>query len=175
MAGGCKSGAMTYDASSGVVANAQGGSPSLMQGWLPLSVEIVAAVALGCVLVRRRRCSPTRLGAALVVGLAAVLVARWALQDSGVAGEVAPGSLWVWTAATGFAATTAVSGWRAGSGWWRNSAAARDVSLSVEHRAGHQRLDRLLPERRRCLGSSDRAAPSAPDRLGCCGSNASAR
>ena len=110
---------MTYDSSRGVVVTAQGGSLSLMQGWVPLSVEIVAAVALGCVLVRRRRCGPIQLGVALAVGLAAALAGRWALQDSGISGEVAPWTLWVWTAMTGFAATIAVSGWRAGSGWWR--------------------------------------------------------
>jgi S-formylglutathione hydrolase FrmB len=114
---------MTYDFSRGVVATAQGGSPSLMQGWVPLSVEIVAAVALGCVLVRRGRCGPMRLGAALGVGLVTVLAARRALQDSGISGEVAPWPLWVWTALTGFAGTIAASGWRAGSGWWRNGAA----------------------------------------------------
>jgi S-formylglutathione hydrolase FrmB len=114
---------MTYDSSRGVVVTAQGGSLSLMQGWVPLSVEIVAAVALGCVLVRRRRCGPIQLGVALAVGLMVVLAGRWALQDSGISGEVAPWTLWVWTAVTGFAVTIAVSGWRAGSGWWRNCAA----------------------------------------------------
>jgi S-formylglutathione hydrolase FrmB len=103
---------------------AYGGGPSLMHGWVPFSVEIVAAVALGCVLVwQRGRRGPIRLGAAPIVGVAAALAARWALQDSGISGEVAPGPLWGWTAATGFAATLALSGWRGSSGWWRNGVA----------------------------------------------------
>jgi S-formylglutathione hydrolase FrmB len=102
---------------------AYGGSPSLIQGWVPLSVEIVAALALGYVLVwRRRRRGRVEIGAGLIVGLATVLAARWALQDSGISGEVAPGPLWGWTAATGFAVTIAVSGWRGATGWWRNGA-----------------------------------------------------
>jgi S-formylglutathione hydrolase FrmB len=117
-------GAMSCVFSRAAVLIAYSDSPSLMQGWVPFSVEIVAAAALGYVLVwRRRRCGPVEVGVGLIVGLVAVLAARWALQDSGISGEVAPGPLWGWTFATGFAVTIAVLGWRRSTGWWRNGAA----------------------------------------------------
>jgi dienelactone hydrolase len=94
-----------------------------MQGWVPLSVEVIAAVAVGGVLVRRRpRWSPVSVGAALVAGVAAAVAAHWALQNSGISGEAAPRPLWAWISLTGFAMTVGVSGWRAGSRWWRHGA-----------------------------------------------------
>lgn len=59
---------------------------------------------------------------AVAFGAAAALGARWALQNSGLTGEGAPWSLWIWTATTTFAVTVAVTGWRGGSGWWRHNA-----------------------------------------------------
>lgn len=100
-----------------------GGAPSLMHGWVPLCVEIVAAVALGYALTRRRpSCSPFHVGVALAVGVAAVVAAQWALHDSGISGEVAPWPMWAWTFTSAFAMTIAVSRWRAGNGWWRHGA-----------------------------------------------------
>ncbi len=102
---------------------AHGGSPSLMQGWVPLSVEMIAAATLGYVLVSRcRRHRPIYVGVALIVSSAAVLVARSALHDSAISGEAAPLALWGWTFATAFAVTVAVAGWRSSGGWWRHNA-----------------------------------------------------
>lgn len=96
---------------------------SLMHGWLPLVVEIVAASALaGVVVGRRRRCGAVMLGVALVIGVVVTLVCRRALQSSGMSGEAAPWTVWAWTCATAFAAVVAVLGWRGRTGWWRNGA-----------------------------------------------------
>lgn len=102
-----------------------------MHGWAPLSVQIIAAVSSGYVLLRRRPpCKPIHVGAALAVGVAAVVAGRWTLQNSGISGEVAPWSLWAWTFATAFAMAIAVTGWRVGSGWWRHGAVLA-TSLSL--------------------------------------------
>lgn len=99
---------------------AGGAAPSLMQGWVPVSVELVAAVLLGWVLVRR--CRPSHIALALALGLATAFAARFALQNSGLSGEAAPWPVWAWTAATAFTVTVAVAGWRERGGWWRHNA-----------------------------------------------------
>ncbi|WIM88015.1 alpha/beta hydrolase-fold protein [Candidatus Mycobacterium wuenschmannii] len=90
---------------------------------MPLTVEIVAAMALVLVLAcRRPPLRPLTSGAGAAVGLIIMLTARTALHDSGLSGELPPWTLWGWTSVTGFAAAIAVMGWRRASGWWRHGA-----------------------------------------------------
>lgn len=97
--------------------NAQRGGLSLLSGWLPLSVFVIAAIAAAIVLVGHGRW--LRVGLPICLGLGAV--AAWGasveLNSLGVAGEPAPWILWVWIALTAATVVAAVVRFR--SGRWR--------------------------------------------------------
>jgi S-formylglutathione hydrolase FrmB len=83
--------------------------------WRWLAIATVASdMAAGCA---RRRSDPGGLGA---------LVHRF----SGLAGDPAPSSLWIWVGLTGIALAVAVLGWR-GSQWWRRSVSLLAVLLCL--------------------------------------------
>ena len=78
---------------------------SLLQGWLPLTLQIIAIVVLVAAIGwRSRRWRLVWLPVALVVGLAVAAWAHWYVDSQGMAGDPAPDSLWIWTGLTGFAA-----------------------------------------------------------------------
>ncbi len=104
---------------------------SLMHGWLPLTLQILAAAALVYAIGwRHREWRLVSLPIAAFVALAAVAVTHWNIASNGLSGEPAPSSLWVWVALTGLAAGVAVLGWRS-AGWWRRSVSALAVPMSA--------------------------------------------
>ncbi len=94
---------------------------SLIDGWLPVTIQALAGLA---VLVgagwRSRSWRFSRLPVAVAVGVAATVVVRWWFDSQGW-GSVYPWGMWLWTGLTGFAATVLVVGWPA-SPWWRRVA-----------------------------------------------------
>ena len=83
---------------------------SLMHGWVPTTVQALAAAALLVALTgRRRRWLPL----AALLGVVAVAAAHWAIASNGLASEPAPRQLWLWVAASGVAVGVVGLGWRA--------------------------------------------------------------
>jgi S-formylglutathione hydrolase FrmB len=104
---------------------------SLLTGWLPLTVQIVAGLVLLAAIVRRdRRWLCWRLPAMAVFGAAAVLLSRYYFAANGLASDPAPVALWIWTGLTAAAALGVALGWR-DTGWARRGTAALAVPLSL--------------------------------------------
>ncbi|MDT7761434.1 MAG: hypothetical protein QOC63_854, partial [Mycobacterium sp.] len=104
---------------------------SLLHGWLPPTVQAVAAVALVVAIGwRSRRWRLVWVPVAVVVGLVPALWARWYMNSQGLAGDPAPSLLWVWVGLTGLALAVAVLGWR-GSRWWRRAVSLLAVPLCL--------------------------------------------
>src|SRR4029078_9375990 len=72
---------------------------SLMHGWIPMTVQVVAAVALLVAIGwRTRRWRLVWLPWALVVGAALTAAANWYIASEGLAGDdPAPHPLWIWS------------------------------------------------------------------------------
>jgi S-formylglutathione hydrolase FrmB len=106
------------------------GGLSLLQGWLPLTLQVTAIVVLVLAIgFRTRRWWLVWLPVALVLGLAVAAWAHWFVDSQGMAGDPAPDSLWIWTGLTGFAVGVAVLGWRGVK--WRRLAAVAAVPLCL--------------------------------------------
>lgn len=94
-----------------------------MHGWVPITVQVVAAIVLALAVGRRSR--PWRtvcLPLAAAIGAAAAYGMHWYIVDQGLSEEPAPVALWLWTAVTGMAAVVLVVGWRGAPGWQRGAA-----------------------------------------------------
>jgi S-formylglutathione hydrolase FrmB len=103
---------------------------SLLQGWLPLTLQIIAIVVLALAIGwRTRRWRLVWLPVSVVVGLAVAAWAHWYVDSQGMAGDPAPDSLWLWTGLTGFALSAAVLGWRGIK--WRRVATVAAVPLCL--------------------------------------------
>ena len=97
---------------------------SLMHGWLPMTVQIVTAIALAVALGwRSRRWRLLWLPVAAVVGGMAAGGAHWYMADAGLHSQPAPPAMYVWIALAGMAAAVLILGWR--SARWRR----RGVSM----------------------------------------------
>jgi S-formylglutathione hydrolase FrmB len=104
---------------------------SLMHGWLPLAVQVVAGVLLVLAIGwRTRKWRLVMLPVAVAVALAMVWLVNWNITANGLSGEPAPRQLWVWVALTGLAIAVAVLGWRS-AGWRRRSASLLAVPVSA--------------------------------------------
>lgn len=102
-----------------------------MHGWLPLTAQIVAAVALvAAVGLRTRRWLTVALPVAAVVGTGLVSVTYWYITSEGLAGNPAPQGLWIWIALSGAAVVVLLAGWP-GTAWWRRAVSMLAVPLSV--------------------------------------------
>jgi S-formylglutathione hydrolase FrmB len=103
---------------------------SLLHGWLPLTLQIVAIVVLALALGwRNRRWRLVWLPVSVVVGLAIAAWAHWYVDSQGLAGDPAPDSLWIWTGISGFAISALILGWRGIK--WRRVAAVSAVPLCL--------------------------------------------
>jgi S-formylglutathione hydrolase FrmB len=103
---------------------------SLLQGWLPLTLQAIAVIVLVLAIGwRSRRWRFVWLPASIVVGLGVAAWAHWYVDSQGMAGDPAPDSLWIWTGLTGFALSAAVLGWRGIR--WRRVAAVAAVPLCL--------------------------------------------
>lgn len=110
--------------------NPTGGELSLINGWLPLTIQ---AIALGSLIAatgwRSRRWTLRWLPVAFASG--AVLIAGvWLLFESQGWGPHYPWVMWPWIGLTGLAAAVLVLGWP-GSPWWRRVVTLVTVPLCV--------------------------------------------
>lgn len=104
---------------------------SLLGGWFPLTVEIVAVVVLIAVIGwRTRRWRVVWVPISAAVGILVALAARTYMNSEGLASDPAPVTLWVWTAVFGAAVAIAVLGWRDAS-WWRRGLSVLALPLTL--------------------------------------------
>jgi S-formylglutathione hydrolase FrmB len=104
---------------------------SLMHGWIPATLQVVAVVALVAAIGwRTRRWRLVWLPWAAIVGAALVATAYWYVASEGLADEPAPHSLWIWIGLSGVAAAVLVAGWR-GAAWWRRGVSVLAVPLCL--------------------------------------------
>ena len=102
-----------------------------MHGWVPATVQVIAAVVLVCAIGwRPRRWRVLRLSLALVVGVVLAVWAHWYIGSMGVASDPAPWALWIWIGLSGLAAGVLLLGW-AGARWWRRGAAVLAIPLGL--------------------------------------------
>jgi S-formylglutathione hydrolase FrmB len=103
-----------------------------MHGWLPWTVQVVAATVLLTAIARRKwRWQRIWLPVCTAVGVALTAIAYWYVQSEGLSGgEPAPNLLWIWIGATGAATVVLVAGWR-GARWWRRGASVLALPLSL--------------------------------------------
>lgn len=95
---------------------------SLMHGWVPVTVQAMAAAMLVVAGGQRsRRWRRVWLPAAAVVGIAVACWAYWYMADDGLADEPAPPGLWIWIALTGAAGAVLVLGWQSAHRWRRTA------------------------------------------------------
>ena len=104
---------------------------SLMHGWLPTTIQVLAAVVL-VVAIGRRNPSWRRLWLPLAVttGAALAIGAYWYCAVEGLSDDPAPNLLWIWLTATGVSVVVFAAGWRSAR-WWRRGAAALAMPLCV--------------------------------------------
>jgi S-formylglutathione hydrolase FrmB len=102
-----------------------------MHGWLPVTVQVIAALALIAAVSRRSGHWQARwLPWALIVGGAMAASAYWYVASEGLSDNPAPHALWIWIALSGFAAAILVAGWRR-SRWWRRGASLAALPLTL--------------------------------------------
>jgi S-formylglutathione hydrolase FrmB len=102
-----------------------------MHGWLPVTVQIIAALALIAAVSRRGgRWQVRWLPWALIVGAALAASAYWYVASQGLSDNPAPNALWVWIGLTGFAAAVLVAGWRR-TRWLRRGVSLAAFPLSL--------------------------------------------
>jgi S-formylglutathione hydrolase FrmB len=111
--------------------NRWGHGVSLLGGWLPLTIEVVAVIVLVVAIgwrTRRWRAVWVPVGAG--VGVLAALGARTYMNSAGLASDPAPLTLWVWTAVFAAAVALAILGFR-GATWWRRGLSVLAIPLTL--------------------------------------------
>lgn len=104
---------------------------SLMHGWLPLTIQVITAVALVAAIGwRNRRWRLVWLPTAVVVGLALTTLVYRYVASEGLAADPAPALLWIWTTVSGAALVVLLAGWRSAR-WWRRGVSAVALPLSL--------------------------------------------
>ncbi|MGW4091935.1 alpha/beta hydrolase [Nocardia sp. NPDC004750] len=104
---------------------------SLLHGWLPVTVALLAAVIVLLAVARRgRRWWLIQLPVCVALGVAGALGAAWYVADEGLASDPAPTRLWAWVGATAAAVAVAVVGWP-GARWWRRGFAVLAIPLTL--------------------------------------------
>jgi S-formylglutathione hydrolase FrmB len=104
---------------------------SLMHGWVPVSVQVIAAVVLVLAIGwRSRRWRLLWVPVAALVGVGVASGAHWLIDSDGLAGDPAPYRLWIWIALTGLSAGVLLLGWR-GTRWWRRGVSVLAVPLCL--------------------------------------------
>ncbi len=103
---------------------------SLISGWLPVTIQVLTALALIAATGWRSRLWTRRwLPVAAAAGVAMIGAVWWFVHHQGL-GSVYPWGLWVWTGLTGLATAVLILGWR-GSAWWRRAVSVLAVPLCV--------------------------------------------
>src|SRR5690348_11966445 len=104
---------------------------SLLDGWLPLTIEIIAVVALvSAIGWRTRRWRLVWVPVTAAVGILAALGARAYMDSEGLSSDPAPLRLWVWTAVFAASVAVAVLGFR-GAKWWRRAVSFVAIPLTL--------------------------------------------
>ncbi len=104
---------------------------SLMHGWIPVTIQVMAAVALiAAIGWRTRRWRLVWVPWAVLVGVTVALTAYWYVASEGLADNPAPQSLWIWIGLSGVAVCVLVAGWN-GARWRRRGAAVLALPLCV--------------------------------------------
>jgi S-formylglutathione hydrolase FrmB len=104
---------------------------ALIGGWLPLLIDVLAAVILVVAIGwRSTRWRQLWVPAAALTGIGLAGAAYWVVAFEALADGALPVMLWVWIALTGLAAFVAAAGWRRAQ-WWRRSASLAAVPLCV--------------------------------------------
>ena len=106
------------------------GQLSLLHGWLPAVVQVLALLVVINAIGWRRRWRKWALAVALGVAALVTALSHWYITSIGVAGDPAPPLLWLWIAISGFAAAVLLLGWP-GARWWRRGLAVLSVPLCV--------------------------------------------
>ena len=102
-----------------------------MHGWLPTTVQVIAAVAVIAAVSRRSGSWQVRwVPWALIVGGALAASAYWYVASQGLSDNPAPRALWIWIGLTGFAAAILFAGWRRAR-WWRRGVSVAALPLSL--------------------------------------------
>jgi S-formylglutathione hydrolase FrmB len=104
---------------------------SLLGGWFPIGVQVLAIVILIVAIGWRTR--PWRLvwvPVSAAIGVIAALGARTYMNYEGLASDPAPFKLWVWTAAGVASAAVAALGFR-GARWWRRGLSLMAIPLTL--------------------------------------------
>ena len=104
---------------------------SLMHGWLPATVHVVAVLVLvGAIGWRWRQGWIARIAMGIGLGTALAVALNWYLETTGLAGEPPPRALWVWLLLAGVAAGAVVLGW-ATMRWSRRASTLAAVVLCL--------------------------------------------
>ncbi|MGB8408065.1 MAG: alpha/beta hydrolase-fold protein [Mycobacterium sp.] len=104
---------------------------SLLGGWLPLSIEVLAIVALVVAVGwRSRRWRTVWVPVGLAIGVAAALGARTYMNSEGLASDPAPLRLWLWAAVFAFSIALLLLGFRSAR-WWRRALSVVAVPLTA--------------------------------------------
>jgi S-formylglutathione hydrolase FrmB len=98
---------------------------SLMHGWVPITIQVIAGIVLALAVGwRSRRWRTVGLPAAAMVGGITAYATHWYIVDRGLSDEPAPSALWLWVALTGTAAAVLILGWHSARRWRRGVAFA---------------------------------------------------
>ncbi|MEO6794988.1 MAG: alpha/beta hydrolase-fold protein [Mycobacterium sp.] len=101
-----------------------------MHGWVPVTVQAVAALVLILAVGGPARRWLLRLPLIGGLGVAAAACAYWFVAADGLSGDPAPATLWLWIALAGAAAAILVLGWRVAP-WWRRGVSMLAVPLCL--------------------------------------------
>jgi S-formylglutathione hydrolase FrmB len=108
-----------------------GQGTSLLGGWVPVGVEILAIVILIVAIGwRTRRWRLVWVPVSAAIGMTAALGARTYMNSEGLASDPAPFKLWVWTAVCGASVAVAALGFR-GARWWRRGFSLAAIPLTL--------------------------------------------
>jgi S-formylglutathione hydrolase FrmB len=104
---------------------------SVIDGWLPVAVQAVAATALLLVLLRpSRRWWQIVVPITVLIAGTVVAVAKWLTRSRGWADEPGPVVVWAWIGLTAVALALAVLGWKSAA-WWRRAVSLLAVPLTA--------------------------------------------
>ena len=105
---------------------------SLTSGFVPITLQIIALIALVVGVGRRRRSWLLRWGTvAVLVGVAFAMAVWLVVKNQGWSNEPASAGTVFWVATTGVAVAMAVMGWGGAATWWRRVVSVLAVALAV--------------------------------------------
>jgi S-formylglutathione hydrolase FrmB len=107
------------------------GQTSMLDGWLPLMVEVVAGLMLLLAIgFRSGRWWLRWMPIVAALGVLTALAVRWYVAFEGLAGDPAPLRFWMWTGMTGAAVAILVFGWPSAR-WWRRIVSVVSIPLCL--------------------------------------------